>query len=55
MTRKTAVITGCSSGFGRCTALELAKHGWLVFATVRKDDDRAWICNCYSTLASLPA
>ena len=41
MTRKTAVITGCSSGFGRCTALELARHGWLVFATVRKEDDRA--------------
>jgi len=41
MTRKTVVITGCSSGFGRCTALELARHGWLVFATVRKEEDRA--------------
>jgi len=39
--RKTVVITGCSSGFGRCTALELARHGWLVFATVRKEEDRA--------------
>src|SRR5260370_985586 len=42
MTRsKTVVITGCSSGVGRCTALELARHGWLVFATVRKEEDRA--------------
>ncbi len=40
MTRKTIVITGCSSGFGRCTALELARQGWLVFATVRKEADR---------------
>jgi len=40
MTGKTIVITGCSSGFGRCTALELAGRGWHVFATVRKDADR---------------
>ncbi len=41
MTRKTIVITGCSSGFGRFTALDLAGRGWHVFATVRKDADRA--------------
>ncbi len=40
MVRKSIVITGCSSGFGRCTALELARHGWQVFATVRKEEDR---------------
>jgi NAD(P)-dependent dehydrogenase (short-subunit alcohol dehydrogenase family) len=40
MTRKTIVITGCSSGFGRSTALELARQGWLVFGTVRKESDR---------------
>lgn len=40
MTRKTIVITGCSSGFGRCTALELARRGWHVFATVRREADR---------------
>ncbi len=40
MTGKAIVITGCSSGFGRCTALELAERGWRVFATVRKDADR---------------
>ena len=40
MMRKTIVITGCSSGFGRSTALDLARQGWLVFATVRKEADR---------------
>jgi NAD(P)-dependent dehydrogenase (short-subunit alcohol dehydrogenase family) len=38
---KTIVITGCSSGFGRLTALYLAKLGWQVFATVRKEVDQA--------------
>lgn len=37
---KTAVVTGCSSGFGRVAALELAKRGWQVFATVRKEADQ---------------
>jgi NAD(P)-dependent dehydrogenase (short-subunit alcohol dehydrogenase family) len=37
--RKTIVITGCSSGFGRSTAFELARQGWLVLATVRKEAD----------------
>ncbi|MBV9616383.1 MAG: SDR family NAD(P)-dependent oxidoreductase [Ktedonobacteraceae bacterium] len=40
MKRKTIVITGCSSGFGRITSLTLAKQNWLVFATVRQDADR---------------
>ena len=38
---KTAVITGCSSGFGRATALHLVREGWQVFATVRREVDRA--------------
>ncbi len=38
---KTIVITGCSSGFGRITTLHLAKQGWRVFATVRKESDAA--------------
>ncbi|GCE04214.1 SDR family NAD(P)-dependent oxidoreductase [Dictyobacter aurantiacus] len=41
MARKTILITGCSSGFGRCTALDLACRGWHVLATVRKEADSA--------------
>ncbi|GER87213.1 short-chain dehydrogenase/reductase [Dictyobacter vulcani] len=40
MTQKSIVITGCSSGFGRCTALELARRNWRVFATVRQETDK---------------
>jgi NAD(P)-dependent dehydrogenase (short-subunit alcohol dehydrogenase family) len=38
--RKAMVITGCSSGFGRVTALHMAQRGWQVFATVRKEADQ---------------
>ena len=38
--RKTAVlITGCSSGIGEAAALRLLKANFLVFATVRKQQD----------------
>ncbi len=36
---KSIVITGCSTGFGRATALLLARSGWRVFVTVRKEAD----------------
>lgn len=36
---KTMVVTGASSGFGRATTLHMARQGWHVFATVRKDAD----------------
>ncbi len=35
MAPKTALITGCSSGFGLLAAIELARAGFRVFATMR--------------------
>lgn len=39
--RKSVLITGCSSGIGRCTALGLKQRGWRVFATARREADVA--------------
>ncbi len=36
---KSVVITGCSTGIGRASALHLARRGWRVFAGVRKETD----------------
>jgi NAD(P)-dependent dehydrogenase (short-subunit alcohol dehydrogenase family) len=36
---RRVVVTGASSGIGEACALRLARHGWLVFAGVRKDED----------------
>ena len=39
MTEKSILITGCSSGIGHDSAHTLAKRGWRVFATCRKEAD----------------
>lgn len=39
--QKAILITGCSSGIGRCLALGLHARGYRVFATVRKQEDVA--------------
>lgn len=36
MAKKSAIVTGCSSGIGRATALELTARGYEVVATARR-------------------
>jgi NAD(P)-dependent dehydrogenase (short-subunit alcohol dehydrogenase family) len=35
---KAVLVTGCSSGIGRATALELVGRGWKVYATARRPE-----------------
>jgi NAD(P)-dependent dehydrogenase (short-subunit alcohol dehydrogenase family) len=35
---QTVIITGCSSGLGRATALDFARRGWNVVATMRQPE-----------------
>lgn len=38
MASKTALVTGCSTGIGRATAIELSKQGYEVIATARRPE-----------------
>src|SRR5258708_3305752 len=38
MMKKTALITGTSSGFGQAIALHFAREGWNVIATMRRPE-----------------
>jgi len=44
MKKVKVIITGCSSGIGKSTALFLREKGWEVFPTARKDDDVKKLC-----------
>ena len=37
MHNRSILISGCSSGIGRCVALALRERGYRVFATARRD------------------
>jgi NAD(P)-dependent dehydrogenase (short-subunit alcohol dehydrogenase family) len=39
MTEPSVLITGCSSGIGRCVTRGLKARGWRVFATARREAD----------------
>ena len=38
MNKKTVLITGCSSGFGKLTAKKFQQEGWNVVATMRSPE-----------------
>jgi len=50
---KTALVTGCSSGIGRATAVDLLRREWTVYATARDTDDIADLAEAGCETAAL--
>ena len=52
MRKKTVLITGCSSGFGKLTAKTFWKNGWSVIATMRSPEREMELTNLNDVLVT---
>lgn len=50
---RTVMVTGCSTGIGRATALAFHEHGWHVVATARRPEDIADLAQTGMTTLAL--
>jgi NAD(P)-dependent dehydrogenase (short-subunit alcohol dehydrogenase family) len=50
---ETVLITGCSSGIGRATALAFLEEDWTVYATARDEEDLQELAEAGCTVAEL--
>jgi NAD(P)-dependent dehydrogenase (short-subunit alcohol dehydrogenase family) len=50
--KKTVLITGCSSGFGKASAREFARQGWNVVATMRRPEEETELTGLADTLVA---